>query len=180
MEVLYKTRDTGGGRGGLDKGVRNSRGNPLLYMKLCINIYNTALQKQFSDSYPLPTTIVLLLSIYFVSFSSSLQRYQKLAEERYATRLADYTERLKKAQADGIVPIEEPEEPKKKEKKSVTSTKKSTSAKKKSPAKKKTKGAKKTSTSKSAAKSSTKSAKAELDEVDDDDKEDWLGPDDES
>ena len=49
-----------------------------------------------------------------------MQRYQKIAEERYAIRLADYEERLRKAQEEGKVPIEES----KKAKKATTTKKK--------------------------------------------------------
>ena len=49
-----------------------------------------------------------------------MQQYQKIAEERYATRLADYEERLRKAQEEGKVPTEEP----KKAKKATTTKKK--------------------------------------------------------
>ena len=48
-----------------------------------------------------------------------MQRYQKIAEERYATRLADYEVHLRKAQEEGKVPIKEPKKAKK-----ATTTKK--------------------------------------------------------
>ena len=65
-----------------------------------------------------------------IVFLFIVQRYQEIADERYAARLAEYEKRLKKAQEDSIVPVEEPKEPKKSKKK-VTKDKKSTTAKKK-------------------------------------------------
>ena len=107
-----------------------------------------------------------------------LQRYQEIADERYAARLAEYEKRLKKAQEDGIVPVEEPKEPKKAKrkvtkdttaKKKTKATKKSASAKGKKTTTKKTSGTKKSTTSSKKAKS------AKLDE----DADQWISSDDE-
>ena len=104
-----------------------------------------------------------------------LQRYQEIADERYAARLAEYEKRLKKAQEDGIMPVEEPKEPKKAKK--VTKDKKSTTAKKKKSASSKSKKttAKKTSGTKKSTTSSKKAKSAKLDE----DADQWITSDDE-
>ena len=69
-----------------------------------------------------------------IVFLFIVQRYQEIADERYAAHLAEYEKRLKKAQEDSIVPVEEPKKPKKSKK--VTKDKKSTTAKKKATKKK--------------------------------------------
>ena len=118
------------------------------------------------------------------------QRYQATADERYTTRLAEYEDRLRKAQEEGVVSPPKPKEPKKTKKrasakktksakkKAVTSAKKRKTAKKVAAKKGATKKAK-TAVEKSGARTPAAASKtAKLAKLDDDDGE-WISSDDE-